>query len=434
MSSLFLCGGCSLNRTSYEKPNSTSSTSSSTETKKDESIESIYNLYKANGGTLDYDAWLKSIKGEDGCSLLTGKGVPANSNGKDGDSYIDISTWDFYSKSNGRWSKIGNIQGADGKDGTIGKDGANGKDGKDATEYVPAIFKDEDGNILYEKYYAKGTNIVYDGPAPTKTVVATDGTYYSVPFLGWDNSLNNIQKPTVFTAKFLLSDLRMLRKSFLDCDYYRTMSLTSGGTENVFYYQNYWFDYNPTATTSRGYILCSDKLYEFTITHEVKDKTTLVTPASISVNTNLLYHDGSTSWTHDDLYKALSYLSTTKTFSLPVENELIYTFKSNTYSQGFYYTSDSQKVSDDLAKSFWGKTVPEYLAQTGDTFDSYWTEITMSSKNKTINGFNETVTDKVRLLLGKTTDDKGYYFDYVFDGHGDNPYHEMIENAIKERL
>ncbi len=424
-----LCVGCASSRTSARKIDSTSSFASVldsfSEMNKDETIQSIYQLYKANGGTLDYDAWLKSIKGEDGNSLLTGKGVPSNANGKDGDSYIDTTTWDFYSKSNGKWTKVGNIHGTDGKDGT---------NGKDATEYVPAIFKDEDGNILYEKYYAKGTDIVYDGPTPTKTVIATDGTFYSVPFLGWDTSLNNIQKPTVFTAKFLLSDMKMLRKSFANCDYYLKASSNNGGSDKIFYYQNYWFTYRPSESIYRGYILYGDQVREFTITPEVKDGTTITTPASITVNSEVIGHNQSITWTNEDFYSDCSYYCFSKTFSFPRENELIYTFKSNTYSQGIYYTSDSQKVSDDLSNLITGKSIAEVLSENGYTFDSYYTQIILSSKTVTVNGTNEKAIDKANIFLGASTDNIGFSFDFVFDGHTANPYHNLIENKIQELL
>ena len=68
-------------------------------------------------------------KGEDGKSVLTGKGAPTDSLGTDGDSYIDFDTYDFYSKKEGTWTKVGNIKGKDGEDGMDGLDGVPGKDG-----------------------------------------------------------------------------------------------------------------------------------------------------------------------------------------------------------------------------------------------------------------------------------------------------------------
>ncbi len=88
-------------------------------------------------------------KGADGSSVLTGQGKPDDKLGKDGDSYIDKSTFDYYTKANGTWTKTGNIKGSDGTNGstpTIGENGnwwidgkdtqikAKGEDGKDATD------------------------------------------------------------------------------------------------------------------------------------------------------------------------------------------------------------------------------------------------------------------------------------------------------------
>ena len=51
--------------------------------------------------------------GKDGSSVLTGEGTPATTLGNDGDSYINLSTWDYYVKENGSWVLKGNIKGAD---------------------------------------------------------------------------------------------------------------------------------------------------------------------------------------------------------------------------------------------------------------------------------------------------------------------------------
>ncbi len=53
-------------------------------------------------------------KGDDGCSVLTGSGIPSSSLGKDGDSYIDLSSYDYYVKEDGSWEKKGNIKGNEG--------------------------------------------------------------------------------------------------------------------------------------------------------------------------------------------------------------------------------------------------------------------------------------------------------------------------------
>lgn len=172
------------------------------------------------------------IDGKDGESLLTGKGTPSSSLGKDGDSYVDVSTWDYYTKADGKWTKAGNFKGnkgdkgdtgatgpkgdtglqgpkgdkgdtgATGPQGEKGDKGDTGAKGDDAITYVPCIFKNYDGTTLYEFYYEKGSDIVYDGPAPVKKEKDEEGKDIPWTFVGWDKSLENIQKPTIFTAKF----------------------------------------------------------------------------------------------------------------------------------------------------------------------------------------------------------------------------------------
>ena len=139
--------------------------------------------------------------GQDGTSMLSGSGEPASNLGKDGDSYIDIATWNYYVKENGSWALKGNIKGSDGKD---GQDGIDGNDGQDAVQYIPAIFNNYDGTMLYTFYYEKGSTIVYDGPEPTRNGYVQDGDHYVYDFIGWDKPLENIQVPTIFTAQYNL--------------------------------------------------------------------------------------------------------------------------------------------------------------------------------------------------------------------------------------
>lgn len=157
------------------------------------------------------------ISGKDGNSLLTGDGAPSSSLGKDGDSYVDVSTWDYYTKADGKWTKAGNFKGNKGDKGDTGATGPKGDTGlqgpkgdkgdtgakgDDAITYVPCIFKNYDGTTLYEFYYEKGSDIVYDGPAPVKKEKDEEGNLINWIFVGWDKSLKNIQKPTIFTARF----------------------------------------------------------------------------------------------------------------------------------------------------------------------------------------------------------------------------------------
>ena len=47
--------------------------------------------------------------GKDGTTILRGHGEPSSDLGKNGDSYINTSTWDFYVKENDKWVLKGNL-------------------------------------------------------------------------------------------------------------------------------------------------------------------------------------------------------------------------------------------------------------------------------------------------------------------------------------
>ena len=66
------------------------------------------------------------IDGKDGTSVHTGNGAPSIDLGNNGDSYIDLLTWDYYVKESTTWVKKGNIKGQDGNDGNQGLPGTNG--------------------------------------------------------------------------------------------------------------------------------------------------------------------------------------------------------------------------------------------------------------------------------------------------------------------
>ncbi|MCH5147592.1 MAG: collagen-like protein [Clostridiales bacterium] len=52
--------------------------------------------------------------GKDGATWLVGSIDPRSFEGKDGDLYLNITTWDVWHKVNGEWTLLGNIKGADG--------------------------------------------------------------------------------------------------------------------------------------------------------------------------------------------------------------------------------------------------------------------------------------------------------------------------------
>lgn len=68
--------------------------------------------------------------GQDGTSVITGTGVPSDDLGSEGDSYIDLSTWNFYVKENGSWVLKGNIKGEQGSQGEQGPQGEQGNPGQ----------------------------------------------------------------------------------------------------------------------------------------------------------------------------------------------------------------------------------------------------------------------------------------------------------------
>lgn len=80
--------------------------------------------------------------GKDGLSLLTGHGVPADSAGAEGDSYIDLDSWNYYTKSATAWAVSGNIKGAQGPkgdQGPQGNPGIQGQQGIDGFTWRPTV-------------------------------------------------------------------------------------------------------------------------------------------------------------------------------------------------------------------------------------------------------------------------------------------------------
>ena len=177
----------------------------------------------------------KGESGENGSSILTGHGMPAELLGSDGDSYIDLDTWNFYLKEDGEWKITGNIKGLtgdtgeqgpkgdtgeqgpkgdtgeqgskgdtgeQGPKGDTGEQGPKGDPGKDGITYIPCIFNNYDGTKLYEFYFEKGTSAIYEGPTPTKPDEKDGDDDVHWNFAGWDKPLENVQRPTIFTARF----------------------------------------------------------------------------------------------------------------------------------------------------------------------------------------------------------------------------------------
>lgn len=99
---------------------------------------------------------------------------------------------------NGNW----HVDGVDTGVPARGPKGDKGDTGKDAVTYIPCIFNNYDGAKLYEFYYEKGSDIVYNGPIPTKQTIDQNGDTLDWTFVGWDKPLTKIEAPTIFTAQF----------------------------------------------------------------------------------------------------------------------------------------------------------------------------------------------------------------------------------------
>ena len=140
-----LCVGCS---TDANDSVSNESVFASSLGDSDTQIRSVYDLYVAAQNEkgvppITFEEWLAIISGgkeglcekgdpgKDGTSLLTGYGSPSSELGTEDDSYIDLSSWDFYRKTHAGWTKEGNLEGATGSKGDKGDKGDKGEAGSD---------------------------------------------------------------------------------------------------------------------------------------------------------------------------------------------------------------------------------------------------------------------------------------------------------------
>ena len=95
--------------------------------------KSSFTLYVVSNGQWEELGSIKGQNGENGKDgqgnrWFTGEGAPNVANANEGDFYLDTTTFYVYNLKEGVWKMIGTIKG---QDGTDGKDGTNGKDGQD---------------------------------------------------------------------------------------------------------------------------------------------------------------------------------------------------------------------------------------------------------------------------------------------------------------
>ncbi len=105
------------------KPSGSGDDTSYTE---NEQIKAIYLKAVEAGYDGTYEEWLETIKGQDGTSILFDSKDPESDDGKVGDFYLNINSWDLFVKTENGWVKVGNILGKDGKDGDTPYIGENG--------------------------------------------------------------------------------------------------------------------------------------------------------------------------------------------------------------------------------------------------------------------------------------------------------------------
>ncbi len=126
-------------------------------------------------------------KGNDGSSFRTGSGEPSSSLGSDGDSYLDLSTYDIYVKENGIWKKNGNIKGEDG------------------TTYYKCDFLNGDGSYICTTFVEKGKDASYPTYflPPSKSITTSYGDILDLPWSGeWEPSLSSVNENTTFRPVF----------------------------------------------------------------------------------------------------------------------------------------------------------------------------------------------------------------------------------------
>ncbi|MCD8041192.1 MAG: leucine-rich repeat protein, partial [Clostridia bacterium] len=107
--------------------------------------------------------------GEDGSVWYTGSGEPAATTGKNGDMYLDTTSYDIYQMEDGAWVKTGNIKGADGEDGSSTTT-------TETAETVTVTFDSDGGTECEPITVTKGDSIV-NLPEPEKEGYAFTGWY-----------------------------------------------------------------------------------------------------------------------------------------------------------------------------------------------------------------------------------------------------------------
>ena len=103
-------------------------------------------VFVKENGTWKAAGNIRGPKGADGKDILNGKTDPTPDTGKDGDTFVNTATGDVFVKENGAWKPAGNIKGLQGDAGATGATGAAGRDGKDGFTPKVTVTDNPDGS------------------------------------------------------------------------------------------------------------------------------------------------------------------------------------------------------------------------------------------------------------------------------------------------
>ena len=190
--------------------------------------------------------------GKDGTSCRTGNGVPSNTLGINGDSYIDLTTWDYYVKENGIWVLKGNIKGDKGDKGDVGQTGATGPQGPtgpsgsgEVKQKFTVTFNSDGGTAVASQQVEEGKKIVRPTD-PTKQYYDFDGWYHTSgekwSFIGYvvteDITLVAHWVPTKYSITYNLNGGSVMGELPSFYTYFEDVSLTQPDKYNCSFM--YW--------------------------------------------------------------------------------------------------------------------------------------------------------------------------------------------------
>ena len=135
--------------------------------------------------------------GQNGASLLFGSADPEATKGESGDSYVNTTTWEYFTKSGNAWTSQGTVKGVDGRSLYTG-DGAPAIPGNSGDSYID--LSSGDYYVHNGSDWALQVNVRGDDGRGITTVSLTDGTAadsdeYTISYSDGTSSTFQIAKP-----------------------------------------------------------------------------------------------------------------------------------------------------------------------------------------------------------------------------------------------